>query len=256
MWAAISESAQQRNPADARPLNRCALGRVVTGMRILRLLATAAAVAGTTIAMTVVTAPAASAWDNGTYLHTGDVFCTDLASSPTGARFSGHVVNGSATATVRTSSGPGAPQTVVWSGSGANLNINQYVYGSPGTHYQGCVTITAHTQNTWGKVFISGLGAGAVGDIGPHTATLSPGASACGDAGYGPVRLTGTAGAAVTWSVTAMDTDYAYVGTVFSTGGSTVDTTFTPGPELTELEMCVSNTSAATTSVSYELIIL
>jgi hypothetical protein len=79
-----------------------------------------------------------------------------------------------------------------------NLNFNQYVYGAPGTHYRGCVTITADTVNTWGKAFILGLGSTAVGDIGPNTATLSPGGRACGDSGVETVRLTGTASAPVT----------------------------------------------------------
>lgn len=141
----------------------------------------------------------------------------------------------------------------MWSQTGPNLNFNKYVYGAAGTHYRGCVTITVHTSNTWGKSFIMGLGSSAVGDIGPHTATLSPGGRACGDFGMGPVRLTGTANANVTWYINGTDQDYAFVGTVFSTGGASVDTVFVPGPELSLLEMCVRNSSQQTVAVSYEL---
>lgn len=217
-------------------------------MRALRLLVAAAAAVGIMLALS----SPANAWGNGTYLRTGDVFCTDQARSDTGARFTGHVVNGSGTASIRAAATAGGPETVVWSQTGTNLNFNKYHYG-PTAYYRGCVTITAHTVNTWGKSFILGLGASAVSDIGPNTALLSPGGRTCGDSGMGPVRLTGTAPTGVTWYLNGTDQDYAFVGTVFSTGGSSVDTVFVPGPELTGLEMCVHNSSQQTVSVSYEL---
>jgi hypothetical protein len=69
-----------------------------------------------------------------------------------------------------------------------------------------------------------------VGDIGPNTAILSPGAWSCGDSGMGPLRLTGSATGPVTWYVNAFDNDYAFVGSVFSVpGASSVDVVFTRG---------------------------
>ena len=195
----------------------------------------------------------AQAWDNGTFLRTGDVFCTDQTRSDTGVRFLGHVTNGSATASIRTSTSAGGAETVVWTQSAANIDFNKYFYGPAGTFYRGCVTVTAHTINTWGRSMILGLGAGSISDIGPHTATLAPGSRACGDDGEGAVRLVGTAPAGVTWYVTASDLDYAFVGTVFSTTGSSVDTVFVAGPDLTLLKMCVYNSSAQTLTASYEL---
>ncbi len=217
-------------------------------MKTLRYVIAAVAAVG----LMFLAAPA-QAWDNGTYLRTGDVFCTDQARSDTGARFLGHVVNGSGTASVRVSATPGGPETVVWSQTGPNLDFNRYQYGPAGTHYRGCVTITSHTVNTWGKSIIMGLGPSTVGDIGPHTARLSPGGRACGDFGMGTVRLTGTAPTSVTWYINASGEDYGFVGTVFSTSGATVDTTYVPTPDLTLLELCVHNTSQQTISVSYEL---
>jgi hypothetical protein len=198
----------------------------------------------------------AQAWDNGTYLRTGDVFCTDQVQSQVGVRFHGHVVNGNGSPSIRISTSAGGPETVAWSqpnvGTGVGIDFNKYLNLAPGTFYRGCVTITRHTANTWGRSSIMGQGS-SVADIGPHTARLSPGSSACGDWGLGPVRLTGTADAAVTWSVSAFDLDYGFVGTVFSTGGGSVDTSYVPGPDLSLLQMCVHNTSGQPVSVGYEM---
>lgn len=194
----------------------------------------------------------ALAWGTGAYLRTGDVFCTDQAQGD-GARFTGTVVNGSATASIRISATAGGPETLVWSQTGTNLSFNKYYYAPAGTYYRGCVTITAHTANTWGHSFILGNGPSPVGDIGPNLATLSPGARACADSGLGAVRLTGAASATVTWYLNGFDQDYASVGAVFSTSGSSVDTGFVSDPDLTGLEMCVHNSSQQTVTVSYEL---
>jgi hypothetical protein len=218
-------------------------------MRALRYLVAVAAAVGIVIAL----ASPAGAWDNGTYLRTGDVFCTDLARSDTGVRYHGHVAAGFATVSIRASATAGGQETVVWSQTGVTSSFNQYFYGAAGTHYRGCVAITSHGPNTWGRSSIMGLGASSVGDIGPHQATLSPGAGACGDFGLGPVQLTGTASAPITWSVSAFDQDYGWVGTVFSTGGSSVATGYTPTPDLSLLNMCVHNTSSQTVTITYEM---
>ncbi|HEU4948029.1 MAG TPA: hypothetical protein VFT31_12825 [Kribbella sp.] len=94
----------------------------------------------------------------------------------------------------------------------------------------------------------------AAWDLGPHTAVLSPGARACGDNGMGPVRLIGNASAPVMWSINGTDEDCAFVGTVFSVSGQSVDQTFVPSPDLTLLEMCVTNTAQQTITASFELV--
>ena len=142
---------------------------------------------------------------------------------------------------------------MAWSAAGTT-RVDRQVHGTrPGTYFRGCVKITTHTTSTWTKQFIDGLGAGAVNDIGPNKATLSPGAWACGDFGMGPVRLTGTATGPATWYVNAFDSDYAFAGAVFSTQGSSVDTVFTPPPDLTVLEMCVLNSGQSRIDASFEL---
>ncbi|HEY0639366.1 MAG TPA: hypothetical protein VGD67_17095 [Pseudonocardiaceae bacterium] len=198
----------------------------------------------------------ALAWDNGTGLRTGDVICTDQVRADGGARFHGHVRAGTATVTIRVAATAGGPETVAWSGTGVTGDFNRYEYGAAGTHYRGCITVTAHGAYTWARSSIMGLGAGAVGDLGPHTATLSAGAHACGDWGLGDVHLTGSAGAPVTWYVTAFDQDYGFVGPVLSIGGATLDTGYSPPPDLSLLSLCVHNTSGGTVSVAYEMTVV
>jgi hypothetical protein len=204
------------------------------------------------VLMIAVAGPA-DASQGGVYLKAGDTVCTDQSRSDTGVRFFATVTNGLGTATVRTAAAAGGAETVVWTATGTTT-VDRYVYAStPGTYFRGCVTITTPTTSTWTRQFIYGLGASDVNDIGPNTASLSPGAWACGDSGMGPVQLTGTATASVTWYVNAFDEDYAFVGSVFSTQGSSVDTVFAPPPNLTVLEMCVLNSTQARIDASFEL---
>jgi hypothetical protein len=177
--------------------------------------------------------------------------CTGQAPAPD-VRLYGSILNGSGTASIRVATSVGGPETVVWSATGRNLNFDKKVTATgPGQYFRGCVLITAHTINTWTKFGL--ITNAAVGEFGQRTAKLSPGARSCGDNGLGQVRIRGTASAAVTWAITAFDTDYGFVGTVFSTGGSSVDHVFTPGPELSILEMCVINTSNQTITASYDM---
>ena len=215
-----------------------------------RVLATAAVIG---LALVIGAAGPAAASQGGTYLTTGDRVCTDQSRSEIGVRITAWVTNGRGTISVSTAATAGGAETVIWSVTNSTGVDRHVYYASPGVYFRLCVTITTHTINTWTKQFLEGFGASAVGDIGPNTATLSPGASACGDNGLGPVRLAGTATVTVTWTIDAFDNDYAFVGTVFSIQGSSVDTVFTPPPNLSLLEMCVRNTSQTRIDASWEL---
>jgi hypothetical protein len=187
-------------------------------------------------------------------LRAGDVVCSPQAQAGN-ARLYGALVNGSGTASIRVASSAGGAETVLWSQTGNNLNIDKTVTApAPGTWFRGCVAITVATVNTWTKFGL--LPSGTTGAVGPHTATLSPGARFCGDIGEGSVRLTGTSSTTVTWTLNGFDQDYAFVGTVFSVTGQSVDQTFTAGPELSNLEMCVVNSSQQTVTASFDLAIL
>ena len=205
------------------------------------------------VASVAMLATPAQASEGGVYLKTGDVVCTDLFRSDTGVRFVAWVVIGRGTATVSAATAAGGPETVVRTTSNTSGADEKVAAPAPGTYFRGCVTITTHTPNTWVKMFQSGNGNPYVGDIGPNTASLSPGAWSCGDSGLGHVRLTGAASAPVTWYLNGFDQDYASAGAVFFAAGSTVDTAFTSGPELTGLEMCVLNSSQQKITASFEL---
>ncbi len=203
------------------------------------------------VAISVVLTSQADAWDSAAALKAGDVVCSAQVQA-TNVRLYGSILNGAGTASIRVASTAGGPESTVWSSTGNNLNFDKHLTApAPGTFFRGCVAITAATVNTWTKYGL--LTTGAVASIGAHTAVLSPGARACGDSGMGPIRLTGTANAPVTWVVNGFDQDYGFVGTVFSVGGQSVNTVFQPSPDLTLLEMCVVNTSQQTITATFDL---
>lgn len=133
----------------------------------------AAAAAGGLVISGVLATPAA-AWDGGANLKVGDVVCTDQSRSDIGARFYGHVTDGSATATIRVASSVGGAETVVWSLTGSNLNIGKTVPASAaGTYFRGCVTITAATSNTWTNMAILPSGARGLGPRPAHCGVVA-----------------------------------------------------------------------------------
>jgi hypothetical protein len=200
----------------------------------------------------LIPANAMAGWDTGAGLKTGDTVCGPQFQTTSG-RMYGSIVNGTGTATIRVASTLGGPETVVFSQTGINLNVNQTVTAPPGSYMRGCIKITAHTINTWTKVSL--FASGTFTQASPFEAvSLSPGARFCGDSGIGTVRLLGSANAPVTWTLNGLDNDYAFVGTVFSVAGSTVDTTYTSGPDLADLEMCVVNTSQQTVTATFDLV--
>jgi len=210
----------------------------------------AAVVSG--VAISVVLASPASAWDNAANLKVGNEVCSPQVQA-TGARLYGSILNGSGTGSIRVASSAGGAETVLWSATGSNLNFDKsLVAPAPGTFFRGCVKITAATSNTWTKFGL--LPSGTITGAGSHTALLSPGARFCGGSGEGRVRLLGTANAAVTFSVNGFDQDYQSIGPVFSVTGTSVDQVFTSSPDLTGLEMCVNNTSQQTVAASFKLV--
>jgi hypothetical protein len=206
------------------------------------------------VALALIPAGTASAWDVGAGLKTGDTICGPQFQTTSG-RMYGSIVNGAGTATIRVASSVGGPETIAFSQTGNNLNVNKTVTAPAGSFMRGCIKITAHTINTWTKVALFAAGTGT--QAGPFEAvSLSPGARFCGDSGIGTVRLLGSANAPVTWALNGLDNDYAFVGTVFSVTGSSVDTTYTSGPELSDLEMCVVNTSQQTVTATFDLVMV
>lgn len=108
---------------------------------------------------------------------------------------------------------------------------------------------------------VQGNDAAGLADVGPHQATLGPGGRHCGDFVEGPsigrddgvARFVGSASAPVTFSITATNADYGFVGAVFSVTGTGVDRVFVPGADISSLRACVTNTGTAMASASFEL---
>lgn len=214
----------------------------------------AAVIGGVVLAVAAPAGIAEAGWDVGAGLKTGDTICSPLMQTKSG-RMYGSIVNGAGTATIRVSSSVGGPETIVYTQSGTNLNINKTVTAPAGSFMRGCIKITAHTINTWTKTAL--FAADTYWQSGPFEAiSLSPGARYCGDSGINTVRLLGNASAPVTWTLNGLDNDYAFVGTVFSTTGASVNTTYTSTPDLSDLEMCVVNTSSQTVSATFDLVMI
>jgi hypothetical protein len=200
--------------------------------------------------LALIPADAMAGWDTGAGLKTGDTVCGPRFQTTSG-RMYGSIVNGAGTATIRVASTVGGPETVVFSQTGTNLNVNKTVTAPPGSYMRGCIQITAHTINTWSKVSLFASG------------TVSPGQPVRGGfavAGRAVLRgqrdrdRTAARIRERTWALNGIDNDYAFVGTVFSVTGSSVDTTYTSGPDLADLEMCVVNTSQQTVTATFDLV--
>jgi hypothetical protein len=201
---------------------------------------------------TIVLGGTASA-DSGAYLQTGDVVCTDRVRTDGNIQVLAAVVNGSGTLRVYAADAGGA-ETEIWSASGPSLWVNRAIAApAPGRTFRSCLTITRSFVSTWYRLSTAGYGPDAQNDLGPDTAVLSPGARACGDSGDGPVRLTGSAGAPVHWAVFGHDLDYGSLGEIFGRDGATIGEVFTPGPDVSLVEMCATNTSAVRVTVQFEL---
>lgn len=213
-----------------------------------------AVVVGGVVLAALPAATAAAGWNVGAGLKTGDEICSPLMKTTSG-RLYGSIVNGAGTATIRVASSVGGPETIVFSQTGTNLNVNKTVTAPAGSFMRGCLKITAHTINTWTKTAL--FAADTLWQSGPFEAiSLSPGARYCGDSGINTVRLLGNATAPVTWTLNGLDNDYAFVGTVFSATGAAVDTTYTSTPDLSDLEMCVVNTSSQTVRATFDLVMI
>lgn len=215
-------------------------------------------------------APAHAA--NPYMLPAGSTACTDWVRSSAGAYIRGRADHVPATFTTRMSTSVGGPETTIFTQVAREVQIhypgNDYptyrlliTPPTPGTYFfRNCVT-ASHGSDYRFKLAVEGNGSGAQSDVGPHQATLGPGGRHCGDwlpgpsigLGDGPGRLTGTASVPVTFSFTATDDGYGDMGPVHSVVGTTVNEVFAPGPNISSLSACVTNTSNTMATVAFEL---
>ena len=126
-------------------------------MRGKRWYGVALAVAGG-VALALIPANAMAGWDTGAGLKTGDTVCGPRFQTTSG-RMYGSIVNSTGTATIRVASTLGGPETVVFSQTGINLNVNKTVTAPPGSYVRGCIKITAHTASG-DRVIYKGVNSG------------------------------------------------------------------------------------------------
>lgn len=213
--------------------------------------------------------PAAAA--NNDMLPAGSTACTDRVQSSAGAYIRGRADNAPATFTMRMSTTPGGQETTIFTQVTREVRIqipgNEYptfrvlvAPPAPGTYYfRNCVTASNGADYRF-SLSVEGNGAGQ-SDVGPHETVLGPGGRHCGDwlpgpasgLGNGVARLVGTSTVPVAFSLTATDTDYAFLGAVFTRTAATVDEVYASGPDISSLSACVTNTSAMFATVSFEL---
>jgi hypothetical protein len=215
--------------------------------------------------------PAGALAGNPDMLPAGSTACTDWVRTSGGAYLSGRADYNPGTFTTRMSTGPGGPETTIHTTVTREVSVrlpgNPYptyrvlvTPPSPGTFYlRNCVAANNGPVYRF-DLRVEGNGPG-LADVGPHQATLGPGGRHCGDFVEGPsiglddgvARLAGSASAPVTFFLTATDSDYAFVGGVFSVTGTAVDRVYVPDANISSLSACVTNSGTTTASVSFEL---
>jgi hypothetical protein len=226
--------------------------------------------AGVVLLLLGLAVPAGASGDSGT-LPAGSTACTDRVLSSSGAFIRGRADNVPATFTTRISTTPGGPETTIFTQVTREVAIhfpgNDYptyrlliTPPTPGTYYfRNCVTAT-HGSDYRFRLAVEGNGQ-FDSDIGPHTATLAPGGRHCGDwlsgpsigLGDGAARLIGSASAPVTFSLSATDSDYGFLGDVFLVTGAAVNEVYLPPSYISSTSACATNTSNTTVTVSFEL---
>jgi len=205
-------------------------------------------------------------------LPAGSTACTDWVLSSEGVYLRARADNVPATFTTRMSTTLGGPETTIFSQTTREVQTPQLPGNdyptlrvlvtppTPGTYFlRNCVTASQGSAYRY-IINTEGNGPGQA-DVGSHQATLTPGGRLCGDwlpgpaigLGDGVARLTGTANTPVRFSITATDTDYAFLGEVFGTTGTDVAPTYVAPSYISSLSACVTNTSTTVATVAFEL---
>jgi len=188
----------------------------------------------------------------------GSTVCTDQTRSDKGVALYGTVtpINANVTWTVLAASSPGGTETQIFRTTGYNLSVTHVPAPAAGTfYYRTCLANTTKTAVTdTGVATAAEVGAtNALAGIGPTRATLGPGGLVCAESVPVSGRLVASSTVAVQWRVRAFNGDGAILRqqqplTVTSTS---VDRVVGPGP-YASLDVCTTNTSSSTATLSFE----
>jgi hypothetical protein len=224
------------------------------GVKILRTRTTALAVLASAV-LVIALAGSASAIKGGG-LPVGSRLCSDQLRTSGAVGISGYAFNGPATFTVLRSSTAGGQETEVLRLVSREFYQTWVAPTGAGTFfYRSCLTNTSREPIQVHRLHLSHLpgSAGVVGDIGPHTAVLGPNGTTCGEFAFGNRgRLVATANVPVQWALRGFNEDYA-LAAGSSLTAATVDQVIELSAEIVSLEACVTNTSGATSTLSWEL---
>jgi hypothetical protein len=218
-----------------------------------RWLAAAALAVG---AVVLAGAGAARAAD-GTGLTPGGVACTDQVRSDTGVWAYGHAsYRAAVTWTVQASSTVDGPEAVLLRRTAWELTTVNVTAPGGTAYYRVCLTNTAGQTVDYQFARGANPGGNALGGLGPHTATLGAGGRACGEwvAGWltPAVRLVGSSVLPVRWSVRVADGDGNILREDVLRTASVIDQPLSPAADVSN-EVCVTNVSTGTTSVSWDV---
>lgn len=189
--------------------------------------------------------------DNGTLL-AGNTVCTQAVEA-TGVYFSGGTQE-KMTWTVLMSTTATGPTTQIFEAvlqNSAGINVNP---PKPGTYFfRVCI------DNTSGKtgyytVWAGGLH-GAVSPLaGPNTATLGPQGNACAEFAIGSANRVGQSNESVLWYVQQYDADGNALNTTNAVTSANINDVVQPESGAYMIELCVTNTSQSTATLSFQLI--
>ena len=203
-------------------------------------------------------AAAVPALAEGGNLPSGSKVCTDQTRSDKGVAIYGTVtpVNAKATWTVLAASSPGGAETQIFQTVGYDVSVTHVPAPGPGTfYYRTCLANTTPAAVTdTGVATAAEVGASnGLAGIGPTRATLGPGGVICAESVPRSGRLVASSTVPVQWRVRAFNGD----GTILrqqhplTVTATSVNQVVGPGP-YASLDVCVTNTSSAAATLSFE----
>lgn len=206
------------------------------------------------VTLSAMGAPAFAA--TGGNLQPGDTTCTDWLRTDGGGVYLRGYAGGSGVYTwsLRSSATPGGAETEILKVTTREL-MQQVTRPAGRAFYRSCLSVAGKPATFYRLGVSPGVRAvNPVYAIGSHTATLAPGGFACGEFAMSAVFFRGNADRGFRWSIRGDDFDYASIGEIFSSTGSTVDQLIDLPSWVFSVDACATNTSSTTSTVSFDFI--
>jgi hypothetical protein len=204
----------------------------------------------------VVSSGPASAAGFGGALQPGSSACTDwLRTDGGGVYIRGYAWGaGNYTWTMLMSDTVGGPEVELFRAT--TREVMQQVFPPAGRHfYRTCLNVAG--KEAGGYRLLVGPGVGMVNPVygvGPHTATLTPGSTACGEWSMSTIIMKGSSDRTVLWSVRGTDMDYAPAGEIFSVSSPTIDQGINLPSWIFSIDGCATNTSSGTATLRFDFV--